>query len=195
MRVIGLCGRSGSGKGVFCDTARTLGLKVIDCDAVYKELVSRPSECLLEIANHFGDEVIKDGALDRRYLAPIVFSDKEKLTLLNNITHKHILNEVFSIINSCNDSDTVLLDAPTLFESGLDARCDRIVAIIAPDEQSVSRIVIRDGISEEEARKRLSNQPTIDFLVENSDVVVYNDSSLENFKNASCDAIKTLTEN
>lgn len=194
MRLIGLCGRSGSGKGVFCETASELGLRVIDCDTVYKELVSRPSECLLEIARHFGNEVIRDGALDRRYLAPIVFSDKEKLTLLNNITHKHILNEVFTIINSCNEDDTVLLDAPTLFESGLDASCDQIVAIIAPDEQSVARIVLRDGISEEEARRRLSNQPTIDFLIENSDLVIYNDSSLESFKNASYEAIKTLTE-
>lgn len=194
MRLIGLCGRSGSGKGVFCETASELGLRVIDCDTVYKELVSRPSECLLEIARHFGNEVIRDGALDRRYLAPIVFSDKEKLTLLNNITHKHILNEVFAIINSCNEDDTVLLDAPTLFESGLDTSCDQIVAIIAPDEQSVARIVLRDGISEEDARRRLSNQPTIDFLIENSDLVIYNDSSLESFKNASYEAIKTLTE-
>ncbi len=195
MRLIGLCGRSGSGKGIFCKAALEQGLKVIDCDAVYKELVSRRSDCLLEIALHFGGEVIKNDSLDRRYLAPIVFSDKEKLALLNKITHKHISNEVMSILSHCDGSDTVILDAPTLFESGLDEKCDLIVAIIAPDNESVKRIVMRDGISEEEAYSRLSNQPTTDFLVENSDFVIYNDSSLDEFISGSRELIKMITEN
>ena len=195
MRLIGLCGRSGSGKGVFCQVALEQGLKVIDCDAVYKALVSRKSDCLLEIAAHFGDEVIKNDSLDRRQLASIVFSDKEQLDLLNKITHKHIIDEVFRIISSFDDSDIVILDAPTLFESGLDSKCDQIVAIIAPDDQIIARITSRDGITESEARSRLSNQLSIDFLVENSDLVIYNDSSLDEFNKGSYELIKMIMEN
>lgn len=195
MRLIGLCGRSGSGKGVFSATAIENGLKVIDCDAVYKELVSRPSECLLEIADAFGNEVIKDNSLNRRYLAPIVFSDKEKLKLLNDITHKHIIAEVKNIISQYDDKDIVVIDAPTLFESGLDNMCDLIIGIITPDELSVARIVARDGIGESEARSRLSNQPAIDFIIENSDCIIYNDTSLDAFVDASQELIDNIKEN
>ncbi len=195
MRLIGLCGRSGSGKGLFSSVAAKNGLKVIDCDAVYKELVSKPSDCLLEIASYFGKEVIKDNALDRRYLAPIVFSDKEKLDVLNEITHKHIIAEVENILSQYDENDIVVIDAPTLFESGIDAMCDLIVGIIAPNSICISRITTRDGISEEEARSRLSNQPAIDFIAENSDCIIYNDSSLEAFENAVLELVDNIKEN
>ncbi|MBO5869340.1 MAG: dephospho-CoA kinase [Clostridia bacterium] len=195
MRLIGLCGRSGSGKGLFSSVASKNGFKVIDCDAVYKELVSKPSDCLLEIADNFGIEVIKDNALNRRYLAPIVFADKEKLNLLNEITHKHIIVEVQRILSQYDENEIVVIDAPTLFESGIDSMCDLIVGIIAPDDVCIERITARDGITEEEARSRLSNQPTIDFIAENSDCIIYNDSSIETFEKAILDLIENVKEN
>ncbi len=181
MRLIGLCGRSGSGKSSFTKLAADYGIKTIDCDAVYRSLVSRPSECLMEIAKAFGASVIENGALNRRVLAPIVFSDKEKLNLLNSITHKHIKNEIYKILQSSNSQETFILDAPTLFESGLNKDCRIIVAIVADDEISIDRIVKRDGISKEEAAKRLSNQHPIDFFYKNCNYVLENNSSLEEF--------------
>lgn len=194
MRLIGLCGRSGSGKGCFCDIARENGIKVIDCDAVYKELVSSMSPCLLEIAENFGSSVIKDNALDRRVLAPIVFADREKLALLNKITHKHIYEEIKSILAECNGDDTVILDAPTLFESGIDKICDLIVGIIAPDDACVLRITLRDGLSESEARMRLSNQLENGFVIEHSDIIVYNYTDFDEFTKTSLELIKKLKE-
>ena len=194
MRLIGLCGRSGSGKSSFCTAARECGVDVIDCDAVYKELVSKPSECLSEIGEKFGNEFIKDGILDRKSLAKVVFSDKSKLDLLNAVTHKHIRARINELLNEMPNDSTVILDAPTLFESGIDEMCDHIVAIIAPDEFCLKRITKRDGLTEQQALSRLLNQPSNDFLIEHSDTVIYNETTFDELLEASRGVVRSLKE-
>ncbi len=194
MRIVGLCGRSGSGKGVFSSVAAQNGIKVIDCDAVYRDMVSGPSACLSDIETHFGSESVKDGALNRPYVAQIVFSSPEKLLLLNNITHKYIRAEIEQTLSQGDPDDIFLIDAPTLFESGIDASCDLVIGIVAPDKLCVSRIVSRDGISDEKALSRLQNQYSQQFIIENCDVILYNDSTLEAFINEASDMITALKE-
>ncbi len=194
MRIIGLCGRSGSGKGVFSKVASENGFFVIDCDAVYKELVSSPSPCLNEIENAFGSFVVKHGSLDRRALAPIVFSDKEKLELLNSIAHKHILAEIETILSTLGEEEIVLLDAPTLFESGINEMCDLVVGVLASDELCVRRIVLRDDITEASALARLANQKSNEFLIENCDCLVYNESTADEFAEDSALLLKSIKE-
>lgn len=195
MRIIGLCGRSGSGKGIFSSVASKHGIKVIDCDAVYKDMVSRPTDCLKEIETEFGSSVINNNSLDRRTLAKIVFSDPEKLEKLNEITHKYILSEVGNIITSSPDDSVILIDAPTMFESGCDALCDVLVGVIASDNDCISRIMQRDGISETDAKSRLDNQYTNDFIKDNCDVLIYNESTLTDFENDSDALIQDIIKN
>ncbi len=192
MRLIGLCGRSGSGKSSFCKAAQQQGVIVIDCDAVYKELVSKPTPCLKEIEENFGSSVIKNDSLDRKTLANIVFTNREKLLLLNSITHKHIRASINEILENLTPDSTVILDAPTLFESGIDGICDHIVGIIASDEACIERIITRDGIPREKAVLRLSNQLSNDFIIEHSDTVIYNDSTKEALFEASTSVIALL---
>jgi dephospho-CoA kinase len=194
MRLIGLCGRSGSGKGVFSSIAAKNGIFVIDCDAVYKELVSKPTALLLELGKEFGNEIINNGALNRRILAPIVFNDKEKLSILNKISHKHIRAEIEKIITSLPEETVVLLDAPTLFESGIDEMCDLIIGIVASDEICVSRIVKRDNITEEEAKLRLANQYSLEFIIDNCDCIIYNDQTLCDFELSSLETVNNIKE-
>ncbi len=194
MRLIGLCGRSGSGKSSFCKLALELGFKVIDCDLVYNELVSKRTPCLDELEANFGKTVIENDSLNRKKLAPIVFSDREKLELLNKITHKHISNRVFEILAEYGENAFVILDAPTLFESGLDNQCESVIGIIAPDELCISRIIKRDGITEQQAASRLSNQLTNDFIIEHSDYIVYNETTQEAFREASQGLLVSLKE-
>ena len=188
MRIIGLCGRSGSGKSSLCEVAKALGFEVIDCDKVYRKIVSTRTPCLDELEAYFGHDVVENDSLNRKKLANIVFSDSEKLKKLNEITHKHIINEVNSIISNLPDDARVILDAPTLFESGANKICDCVICVIASDEACISRIIERDGITREKAAARLSNQPTNEFLTSVCDECVVNDSTLE----ALCEASYAL---
>ena len=192
MRLIGLCGRSGSGKSVFAEVAKEYGITVVDCDELYAEMVSKPSPCLAEIEKNFGVEAVKGGALDREYMAPLVFGDKQKLALLNKITHKHITSELEKIFKTFGEDEVVILDAPTLFESGLEQKCELIISVIAPYDDCVKRITERDNIPVEKAEARLASQKTDEFLIENSDILVYNDSSLQAFETACGDIAQKL---
>lgn len=188
MRIIGLCGRSGSGKTSFCEIANDLGFYVIDCDAVYREIVSKRTPCLDELEAYFGRDVVENDCLNRKKLAQIVFSNKQKLQKLNEITHKHITEKIDSMLKEMPDDANVILDAPTLFESGVNKICETIVCVIADDETCISRIIERDGITREAAVARLSNQPENEFLESVCDEVIKNDSTPE----ALCAASKAL---
>lgn len=161
-KIIGLCGRSGSGKGYVSSVFEKYGGLCIDTDAVYHELLEptdqKFSECTAELCENFGRDIIGDDMKpDRTKLSKIVFADKQKLKLLNEITHRYILSEVNGII-SRSSSAFAVIDAPVLFESGFNKFCDFTVCVICSDETSVKRIIERDGISADMALKRLGNQ-------------------------------------
>lgn len=194
MRLIGLCGRSGSGKGVFCKAAAEMGIRVVDCDAVYHDIVSRPGDCLFEIGRAFGNEYIVSGSLDRKALAETVFADKGKLARLNSITHKYVLSEADKLLSDAKEDEPVIFDAPALFESGMNEKCDIIIGILASDETCMGRIMKRDGIGSEEAEKRLGSQISLDFIIENSDIVLYNDSGEEKFLASAREVLSQIAE-
>ena len=163
IKVIGLCGRSGSGKGYVCERFFRLGIPSIDTDKVYREILDcRDSECLSELTLEFGEGILKDGSLDRRALAQIVFAkgNEKKLERLNEISHKHILKETRSMIDEYSKKGVgaVIVDAPVLFESGFDTICDITLCVTAPDSVCIERICKRDNRSEEEAKSRLASQ-------------------------------------
>lgn len=166
--LIGLCGRSGSGKSFVARMLSKLGIPVVDTDAVYREMTASPSdgrlsECMQDLVREFGERILTpDLSLDRKALADIVFAPDggEKRARLNAITHKYILGETDRRIaeHSRNGAWAAAVDAPLLFESGYDKRCDHIVAASAPEETLIKRIVSRDGLTEEGARRRLAVQ-------------------------------------
>ena len=189
MKVIGLCGRSGSGKGVISSVFSTLGVPSIDTDAVYRELTAPPSEriavggeCMRELAEEFGDcRLTPGGGLDRRALSSIVFADAESLAALNRITHKHILRETDRRLESFSLEGyrEAIVDAPLLFESGYDKKCDCIIAACAPEEVLIRRITARDGISVRDAERRLSSQLPSDELRERADYIINTDAEID----------------
>ena len=180
MKIIGLCGGSGSGKSTVASIFAAAGIPVLDADAIYHEMVSHSSPCTKEIAEALGSQVLTpEGALDRAKTADLVFSgegSEERRQKLNAITHRYILEEVRRRIaeEEKKGSFAVLFDAPLLFESGFDAECTTIVCVSADENVRLSRIVQRDGIDRETARLRFATQYSDNYLISHSDYHITN---------------------
>ena len=146
-------------------------------------MTSHTSECLRELVEAFGDDIIKDGILDRRALASLVFGAQdsaEKCDRLNKITHKHVLQEVRRRLILLREENNVaaVVDAPLLFESGFNSECDFIIAVIADAELRIQRIVARDNITVEHAASRIRAQKSDDWLRAHANFVITNNGGI-----------------
>ncbi|MCL2772258.1 MAG: dephospho-CoA kinase [Oscillospiraceae bacterium] len=179
MKIIGLTGGSGAGKGEVCRAFLAKGIDSIDTDKISRDVTRKGSPCLRELVENFSGSILTDyGELDRKKLADIAFSSKENLERLNNITHKHILNECSSWILGMAKANrkAIVIDAPLLFESNFDRTCDIVISVIADLDKRINRIIKRDNISLEQAERRIKNQKTDEFFIQNSNYVVYNNT-------------------
>jgi dephospho-CoA kinase len=155
-----------------------LGGQVADCDGVYHDLLATCEPMRLELQERFGGGVFQsDGALDRKALGRVVFGDAQALNDLNAITHKYVGQAVDEFIQKARQAmaPAAAIDAIALIESGLADRCHCTVAVTAPDEVRVRRIMAREGISEEYARLRVQAQKTEDWFRANCTYVLVND--------------------
>ena len=187
MKVIGLTGPSGSGKTLFCRLAEDFGIRSINADEIYHQLLIPPSPCLDEIVSVFGKDVLNtDGRLDRPKLGSIVFSDSERLSCLNAITHKYVIDKFRAIIKEMDHrgEKSVIVDAPTLFESGFNKECDVTLCLLADTYARKQRIIDRDKLTSERAEQRLAAQKDDSFYISKSDHVIRNNGSPENLKAA-----------
>lgn len=184
--IIGLCGGSGSGKSTVGELFSARGYLNVNTDNIYHGLINAKSDCRDALVNEFGADILVGEAIDRKKLSSIVFSDesKEKLKILNEISHKFVLLEVRRIISGLDKKiyHGAIVDAPLLFESGFNKECDFIVSVIADKSVRVSRIISRDGISPEKALERISKQLSDEFLIEKSDFVIKNNGALRELK-------------
>ncbi len=178
MRIIGLTGGSGTGKGTFAALLREKGAGWVDADAVYRTLCAENREMLAALDAAFGGVLDQNGALDRPKLASIVFADPEKLKKLNAIPLPYIRGASLEAMRAQGDCPFVLYDAPTLFEVGADDLCERIIGVLADTEVRVQRIMARDGLDETAARARIGAQPDADFYRARCDYIVENNGGL-----------------
>lgn len=185
MFIIGVTGPSGAGKGAASEYMNTKhGYKIIDADKVYHEIISAPSECVSELTKHFGEGILTEvGGIDRKALSKLVFGEenKEKLLLLNQITHKYVISEINKIIEKYeNDgAEVCVIDAPLLIEAGVNKLCDRILVVYADKEIRAQRIAKRDGIDLESAMLRINSQKPCEFYEDNCDFFLTNNLRLK----------------
>ncbi|MBQ2237749.1 MAG: dephospho-CoA kinase [Clostridia bacterium] len=176
--IVGLTGPTGAGKSSVTQIAEKKGIKVIDCDLYARKATEKGSEGLSALVKAFGKEILNiDGELNRKALARIAFSSYDKTQLLN----KTILPFIKELILAEIDTDRVLLDAPTLFESGMDKICSKTVAVLADKDKRLKRITERDGISAEDATIRINGGKNDEFFKDNADYVIYNNDNEETF--------------
>ena len=179
-RIIGVTGRSGCGKSLLSARLEQLGAQVLDADKIYAELLQTENP-MTGMLNHRFPGVWKDGVLDRKKLADIVFSDEQARLDLNFITHSQVKAEMhYRTVHS--DSKLIVLDVPLLFESGIDRLCDVTLAVLADREGSLLRIMKRDGIDRPRAEARLNSQPDDAFYRARADLLLHNRGSLAEFE-------------
>lgn len=181
MKVVGLCGGSGSGKGIVCSIFNELGVPSIDTDMIYHGMISTYSDCTKELIAEFGKEIYDGTCVDRKKLRDIVFNSPEKLNILNKITHSHILKSVRFEIERLrkNGAVGVIVDAPLLFESNFDKDCDSTVCVIADESVRIARVIQRDGISIDVATSRIRSQKSNDELIECCTFSIINNGTKE----------------
>lgn len=191
--VIGITGGSGSGKSVFCKEAQRHGFHLIDADKIGHEILLKGNSAHDEVVGFFGKIILsKNDEIDRKKLGEIVFSDKDKLEVLNKITHFRISEKIDDIINN-NQDKNILIDAALLFESGMDKKCDKVISVLAPKDIRVKRIMERDNINYEKALLRIDSQSSDEFYRSKANFVLYNDGSFESFLEKSIKLLEEVT--
>lgn len=169
--VFGLTGGTGAGKTSALDAIRDLGGKVIDCDALYHQMLKTHQPMRQAIVEQFGNVFCEDGSLNREKLGKEVFSNQERLEKLNAIVYSFIVPE----LQRLTEGDGLFaIDAINLMESGAGKLCDKTIAVTAPTEVRIKRIMARDNIGEEYARLRISAQKPNEYFEQKCDYVLHN---------------------
>lgn len=181
MTTIGLTGPTGSGKTTVLTALEDLGCRGVDCDALYHRLLETSPDLQKELTDAFGRGILNHrGGVNRKALGRAVYAAPGGLDRLNALTARYLLPALDREVEQAHRAGAVgvVIDAIRLLESGLDARCAATVAVVAPPEVRLARIMARDGISEEYALARMAVQPPPEYYVNRCHHVIVNDGSL-----------------
>jgi len=182
IRVIGLTGPTGAGKTTVCEAAAKLDIPVVNADTVSREAVLPGQPALNVLAKYFGNSILQsDGSLNRKELARSAFSSQAKTDMLNKLFLPFIVDKINQHIFKLESEgkSALLLDAPTLYESGADKICNEVIAILCPFEIRRQRIIIRDNLSDFDADIRMKAQKKDDFYIERTNYIINNNGSVE----------------
>ncbi|MBQ3053529.1 MAG: dephospho-CoA kinase [Clostridia bacterium] len=187
--IFGITGGTGSGKSFVTGIFEELGFTVIDADRIAKDIMAKDKILINEIAETFGGEYIdENGQVNRKALGTLVFSNREKREVLNNLTHPKIYQEI--IRQAKSGGDKVVMDIPLLLGSPLEKLCDVIIATICKKNLRIERIMERDNIDIETAVNRINAQLTDEQYIQGSHFQIYTDGSSECVKKQIEDIVK-----
>lgn len=177
MLVIGITGPTGAGKTTLLREVEQLGGTVIDCDGVYHELLKSDTALQNSLEEAFGPLRDASGHIDRKKLGAVVFHDPDKLERLNAIAWQRVTGRVCAVLEECRKQGDALaaIDAIALLESPLHKLCQLTVAVLAPPQVRVRRIMAREGISEEYAWSRVRAQKPDAYFIRGCDHTLIND--------------------
>ena len=183
MNIIGITGPSGCGKGYLSAELAKLGYVHADADEIYHSLLETSEPLCSALVSAFGEEIRKDGRIDRGALGKKVFGAKNrrKLEKLNKIAHKFVCREYIKLIRKLLDegAEGLVIDAPLLIEARLHKLCTINVAVLANEKIRIERIMCRDGISPENALLRIHSQKPLAFYAKHCDYVFLNNGEAD----------------
>lgn len=186
MNVVGLTGGIACGKSTVAAMLVQKGALLIDADRLSREVVEPGSRAREEIVRWLGDSIIdKEGKLDRKKIASIVFNDEKSLAKLNSIIHPRVLELFYqksSELGRKYPGRLLIWDIPLLFEAGYEDRVDYIVVVACKEEIQIKRISERNGLSREEALKRIRSQMELKKKIAKADYVIYNNGTRDLLK-------------
>ena len=189
--ILGITGSIASGKSLVAGAFEQRGAALVSADQLAREIVRPGSDILSRLVGRFGDEILTaSGTLDRERLSQIVFSDPQARADLNRITHPAIARLAIERLRSLAGSDVplVVYEAPLLFEANAENRVDRVLVVkIAPDIQ-LQRLMLRDGLSESDARQRVATQMDQEAKLARADYVIDNSRG----RNATLEQVERL---
>ena len=185
MLKIGLTGGIGTGKSSVTEAFQSLGAAVINADLLGHDAYLPGTIGFEEVVTEFGQEIVgSDGQIDRKKLGPIVFSDSSKMDRLNEIMHPLIRDLIDERLVSLESSQNkvAVVEAAILIEAGWKSLFDEIWVVISDREEVINRLGVRNGLSREDALKRIDSQMSNNERIEHGDVVVENTGSMEDLQ-------------
>jgi dephospho-CoA kinase len=198
LKILGLTGPSGAGKGAVCNIFKAFGIPSIDTDAVYHQLLEEGGSIKNELCTAFGPDILDEsGKIDRKKLASAVFGKENTPSLLhtlNTITHKYVMARTHDLMQAIKQSGAiaVLIDAPLLFEAGIEKECDAVIGVLADRKTRLCRITERDSITEEAAQMRIDAQKSDAFYRKSCQYILENNNDYETLETQICRLIKEL---
>ena len=178
MITIGLTGGIGSGKSFVAERFTAMGVPCYDCDSRAKQLNDTNPQIISAITARYGQQAYADGKLDRRFLAARIFADKAELQWIDDLVHP-IVRADFAVWRDSQKSDIVVVESAILFEGGLHGLCSAVVAVVAPIDVRIARVINRDSATREQVMQRIANQHDDAYFRANADYVIVNDGTAD----------------
>ena len=173
MILVGLTGGIGSGKSTVINYFKELGITCYQADDEAKKLMNSDKGLIKKIKNSFGDSIYINSKLDRKKLSAIVFTDKQKLELLNSIVHPYVTRHFENYCKGLEDI-YIIKEVAIIFEIGTQNKFDKIILVRAPKEDRVKRIINRDKCNRQDAINRIDNQIADDDKIDQCDFIIDN---------------------
>ena len=180
--VLALTGGIATGKSTADQFFEKKNIPIVDCDKIAHDLMEPKNTSWQVIKDNFGEEYLNDDqTINRKKLGQLVFSDKSALNRLNQLTHPLIFDKTIQKIESYQNEDMVILDAPVYFESGWNKKniADGILVITLPETVQIDRLKQRNNLTDEEARMRIKSQIPLDKKIQLADFVIENTGTIK----------------
>ncbi|MBQ6896849.1 MAG: dephospho-CoA kinase [Oscillospiraceae bacterium] len=192
---VALTGQSGAGKSSLGRYFASMGYTVIDCDEVAKDIHNN-TDCQTELCIAFGDDIVKDGAVDKPLLAKRAFADAESLDILTSITHPFIIKSILEATEKAftDGEEIVIVDGAVIIGHEFEKYCDKFIVVTCDREKQYERLIARDGITRQQAVNRIAKQTKLETMLSKADFVVYNNGTLQEMENQGAYILRTLNK-